>query len=61
MVQGNMNLMNSDINMRNRNGELQNSRPLIQTNAPKQMIGASEMGAQRGGQYYQEAPRFPLQ
>lgn len=61
MVQGNMNLMNSDINMRNRNGELQNSRPLIQTNAPKQMIGASDMGAQRGGQYYQEAPRFPLQ
>lgn len=61
MVQGNMNLMNSDINMRNRNGELQNSRPLIQSNAPKQMIGAREMGAQRGGQYYQEPPRFPLQ
>lgn len=46
MVPGNMDLMNSDINMRNRSGDtlLQNNRPLSMTNAPKQYISANQLG-----------------
>jgi len=46
LVPGNMDLMNSDINMRNRSGDtlLQNNRPLAMTNAPKQYISANQLG-----------------
>ena len=46
MVPGNMGLMNSDINMRNRSTDsmLKNTRPLIMTDAPKQYISANQLG-----------------
>lgn len=53
MVQGNMNLTNAEINMRNRLGETKNSRPLNQTSAPKQYIDTNMMGEQHSRQEYQ--------
>lgn len=53
MVQGNMNLMNSDVNVRNRNGEIKNNRPLSQTYGPRTAIGAEDMGQQHARQQYQ--------
>lgn len=53
MVKGNMNLMNSDVNVRNRNGEIKNSRPLTQTYGPRAAIGAEDMGQQHSRQQYQ--------
>lgn len=46
MVPGNMNLLNSDINMRNRGADsyLKNTRPLAQTAAPKQFFSTDMMG-----------------
>ena len=46
MVPGNMNLMNSDINMRNRNADsyLKNTRPLAQTSAPREIVSTELMG-----------------
>jgi hypothetical protein len=46
MVPGNMDLMNTDINMRNRSVDsmLKNERPLTMTNAPKQYISANQLG-----------------
>ena len=52
MVQGNMSLQNDYINMRNRAGEIKNSRPLIQTAGPKQMNGADQLGQQHSKQMY---------
>lgn len=43
MVQGNMNLMNSDINMRNRHGEIKNERPIVQNRGMTQPIGADQL------------------
>ena len=53
MVKGNMNLHNGDIHMRNREGEIKNQRPLVQTSGPRQFIGADTLGAQHGRQQYQ--------
>ena len=53
MVKGNMNLMNSDVNVRNRNGEIKNNRPLSQTYGPRTAIGADDMGQQHSRQQYQ--------
>jgi hypothetical protein len=53
MVKGNMNLMNSDVNVRNRNGEIKNSRPLTQTYGHRGAIGAEDMGQQHSRQQYQ--------
>jgi hypothetical protein len=46
MVPGNMDLMNGEINMRNRSGDslLQNTRPLAMTDGPKQYISANQLG-----------------
>ena len=46
LVPGNMDLMNSDINMTNRNVDtmLKNSRPLVMTDAPKQYISSNQLG-----------------
>jgi hypothetical protein len=46
MVPGNMNLLNSDINMRNREADqyLKNTRPLAQTSAPQQFFSTDMMG-----------------
>ena len=55
MVQGNMNIMNGDINMRNRQGEIRNSRPLVETNGPRQYVGADHLGVQHGRQQYQSS------
>lgn len=46
LVPGNMDLMNGEINMRNRSGDslLQNTRPLAMTDAPKQYISANQLG-----------------
>lgn len=44
MVPGNMDLMNSDINVRNRAGEIKNTRPLSMTDAPKQFVSSGQMG-----------------
>jgi hypothetical protein len=53
MVKGNMNLHNGDIHMRNREGEIKNQRPLVQTSGPREFIGADTLGAQHGRQQYQ--------
>lgn len=50
MVPGNMNLMNADIQMRNRNGEISNTRPLTRTNAPQQFHSAETIGAMQNKQ-----------
>jgi hypothetical protein len=55
MVQGNMNIMNGDINMRNRQGETRNTRPLVETNGPRQYVGADHLGVQHGRQQYQSS------
>jgi|LauGreSBDMM110SN_4_FD.fasta_scaffold02601_6 hypothetical protein len=47
MVQGNMNLMNSDIHMRNRQGEIPNQRALAKTTGPTQLYSTSMMGENR--------------
>ena len=52
MVQGNMNLQNDYMNMRNRNGEIKNHRPLVQTSAPKQFNDTDKMGQQHSKQMY---------
>ena len=57
MVQGNMNIPNAEINMRNRMGETKNSRPLTQTSGPKQNVGASLMGAQDLRTEYEQVDR----
>jgi hypothetical protein len=46
MVPGNMNLLNSDINMRNREADsyLKNTRPLAKTSAPQQFFSTEMMG-----------------
>ena len=53
MVRGNMNIPNTEINMRNRIGESKNIRSLTQTSAPKQNVGSTMMGAQHARQEYQ--------
>jgi hypothetical protein len=50
-----MNIMNGDINMRNRQGEIRNSRPLVETNGPRQYVGADHLGVQYGRQQYQSS------
>ena len=50
MVQGNMNLMNSDINMRNRQGEIRNERALAKTTGPTQYHSTQMMGENRDKQ-----------
>jgi len=44
MVPGNMNLLGTDVNMRNREGELANTRPLAMTNVPTQLFTTNQMG-----------------
>ena len=44
MVPGNMSLLGTDMNMRNREGELQNTRPLAMTNLPNQLFTTNQMG-----------------
>lgn len=55
MVPGNMNLLNSDINMRNRTADayLKNSRPLIQTTAPQEIVSLNSFGktSEKNGLY----------
>jgi hypothetical protein len=46
MVPGNMNLLNTDINQRARNGELQNNRALAVTAGPTQLYSSGQMGVQ---------------
>lgn len=53
MVKGNMSLHNSDIHMRNRNGEIKNQRPLVETRGPRQYVGADNLGEQHARQQYQ--------
>lgn len=53
MVQGNMNIPTSAINMRNRMGETRNDRTLNQTAAPKQIMTTNMMGEQHARQEYQ--------
>lgn len=55
MVQGNMNLLNSDINMRSREGERANTRPIVQSSGPKKVMGADDVGAQHSRQQYQSS------
>ena len=52
MVQGNMKLQNDYINMRNKQGELKNTRPLVHTNLHKQYTGADQLGQQHSKQIY---------
>lgn len=47
MVQGNMSLMNADITMRNRQGEIKNERALAKTTGPTQFHSTSMMGENR--------------
>ena len=55
MVPGNMNLLNSDINMRNRTADayLKNSRPLVQTTAPQEIVSLNSFGktSEKNGLY----------
>lgn len=44
MVPGNMSLLGTDMNMRNREGELANTRPLAMTTLPNQLFTANQMG-----------------
>ena len=53
MVQGNMNLLNADINMKSREGERANTRPIVQSSGPKRVMGADDLGAQHSRQQYQ--------
>lgn len=46
MVPGNMNLLNTDINQRARNGELKNQRALAVTAGPTQLYSSGQMGVQ---------------
>jgi hypothetical protein len=57
MVQGNMNSPNAEINMRNREGEIKNSRPLMHTAAPKQIVDTPMNGAQHSRQEYVQQDR----
>jgi ribosome-associated toxin RatA of RatAB toxin-antitoxin module len=44
MVPGNMNLYNSNINMKNKDGERFNNRQNVHTNGPTQMSHVQQMG-----------------
>jgi len=44
MVPGNMNLMNNNISMRVREGEMVNQRPLVKTSGPQDFISAESLG-----------------
>jgi len=55
MVKGNMNLLNADITMRNRAGEIKNQRPLVETSGPRQFVGADHLGNQHSKQQYQSS------
>jgi len=52
MVQGNMNLQNTHVNVRNRPGEIKNSRPLAQTAGPKRLTNVEQMGQTHTKQQY---------
>ena len=47
MVPGNMSLMNNDINMRNKQGEIRNDRALAKTTGPTQLYSTEMMGENR--------------
>ena len=47
MVPGNMSLMNADINMRNKQGEIRNDRALAKTTGPTQLYSTEMMGENR--------------
>ena len=55
MVPGNMNLLNSDINMRNRTADsyLKNNRPLMQTTFPQEIVSLNSLGetSEKNGLY----------
>ena len=44
MVKGNMKMQNNEITMRNREGEIKNSRHLAKTSGPTQLYSQSMMG-----------------
>lgn len=52
MVPGHTNVLNADINQRNRDGELKNMRPVVKTSAPKQFYSADMMGDAHSKQMY---------
>ena len=53
MVKGNTNILNADINQKNRSGEMLNTRQQSITNGPRQMYGTELMGKQTHvGQQY---------
>ncbi len=57
MVPGSTNMLNSTINQRNRNGEIQNVRPVSKTNAPNQLYGVDMMGQAHSKQQYNQVER----
>uniref|UniRef100_A0A6C0CMJ3 DUF5899 domain-containing protein n=1 Tax=viral metagenome TaxID=1070528 RepID=A0A6C0CMJ3_9ZZZZ len=52
MVQGNLKLQNDYMNVRNRDGELKNTRPLSHTTVQAQLVGADGVGLQHSKQMY---------
>ena len=52
MVPGHTNVLNTDINQRNREGEIRNTRAVSKTNAPKQFFSPEMMGGAHSKQDY---------
>ena len=52
MVPGSTNMLNSSINQRNREGEIQNVRPVSKTSAPRKLYGVEMMGEAHSKQSY---------
>ena len=57
MVPGSTNMLNSSINQRNREGEIQNVRPVSKTRAPSQLYGVNMMGDAHSKQTYNQIER----